>query len=443
MEQPKKWNRVSALIGCMVANIVSGSINAWGVIGIYLASYYYSKDSSIDESDMYLAFTLSYILEPLCFIVASYLCEIIGCKFTAYIGTILGCIILFASSFTTNPYLFSILYGLAEAIISGMIDMPVIWACWPYFPNKTGLVTSIGFSGYSLGPTIFGLIWTMMVNPNNKSPHSKHNGNSSSSYFGHEVYNKVPATIRWICLIYLIMQLAGTSMITSHDKTKKGSDGIKLEKRSLKLKDILKQSLFWKLSLNFYFFVAPYAFLFTNYKSIGLTKHKNDHLFSYLGSIGFVTSCISRIFWGILVDKYGWKRVTIVSGAIQFFVYCSIYFTLTEEYLFCACVIFAFSFGSGTYLILTIGTSLLYPKDPWVVSYAVIGVALNVVTIYFVQLFITPIIGYKTLFFIISGCMIINLLITYFTPSIYNEISSQTDISLLSIEDNSVSKVKS
>mmetsp|Transcript_6703 Transcript_6703/g.6578 ORF Transcript_6703/g.6578 Transcript_6703/m.6578 type:complete len:171 (+) Transcript_6703:469-981(+) len=168
----------------------------------------------------------------------------------------------------------------------------------------------------------------MLVNPGNDSPHSSKNGNTSTSYFGSNVYDKVPASLRWMSLMYFLIATIGTLLVRSNTKEKKKVSSTQ------KISSVVQHKEFWLMFFSFYFLFAPYSFIFTNYKSIGLTKIKNDHFFAYLGSAGFFSACIARLIWGYLVDKYGWRKIALFSCAIQTLVCASIYYVIEIEELY-------------------------------------------------------------------------------------------------------------
>ncbi|CAG9316781.1 unnamed protein product [Blepharisma stoltei] len=335
---------------------------------------------------------------------------------------------MLASSFTTNHYLFCVLYGIYGAGVTGIINIPIIWACWGFYPQRIGMITSLGLAGYSLGPMVFGFLWTMMINPHNDSPHKSHDGNADSGLFGHEVYDKVPASIRWAALIYVVIATLGTSIIWNKGLT----NGRKGVGKSLKLKDVIKQKNFWLLLGWVLFLFCPYAFTFTNYKVAAISKIKNDHFFAFLGSAGFLSACLARLGCGFLVDKYGWKRLAMISASVQTIINATIYYSMEIEELYAILVIIEFMCGSNAYLLLVMACKEIYPKDSWIVSFPGSGITLAVFLLYLMQLFISPTIGYEFTFDILAGMAFLSLILIYYTQN--PSANAQADISLLSVE---------
>lgn len=365
---------------------------------------------------MNLGFALSYAVESVSLgiyyiVIAFIICRQIGHKLTSFIGTVVGSLLIFLSSFCDNYVVFCILWGFSGGIVSGMIGIPAIMACKGHYPKNIGFITSLGFSAYALGPTVFGLIFTALVNPDNLPPYQIQEKNLEVSYFGPDVYNKVPETLRYLALMLFLTSTLGICMIFPKKYE------LENKKSRLGFKDIIRDKNFWFLTCNFMLLYAPYPYIFTNYKSIGINKIKNDHFFAYLGSAGFLAGCLARIGWGFLVDKYGWRKNAIFSNIVQIILMSTAYYTIEYDFLYAVWVVLLFSYGSGVYLVLLMGITALYPNDEWVLSYAAIGSNIIVVLEYFIQLGITPIIGYQFTFMIIVAFLVTNLGFLYYLPN--------------------------
>ena len=79
----------------------------------------------------------------------------------------MGTIGVYVSSFVTNFWLFVSLYGLMFGLGSGMCFMLPIQLAWEYYPENKGLYSGILLGAYGLGPFIFALLTTHLVNPDN------------------------------------------------------------------------------------------------------------------------------------------------------------------------------------------------------------------------------------------------------------------------------------
>ena len=70
--------------------------------------------------------------------------------------------------------------------------VPLVCA-YRYFPNKKGLVTGIIVGSYGLGSSIFNIVATKIVNPNNEQADiPAPNGDPNLSFFHRDVADRVP-----------------------------------------------------------------------------------------------------------------------------------------------------------------------------------------------------------------------------------------------------------
>ena len=54
-----------------------------------------------------------------------------------------------------------------------------------------------------------------------------------------------------------------------------------------------------------------------NYKIYGLLQIADDTFLTIVGSVGSVTNGCCRVFWGIMMDRFGFKKVFFIILAIQ------------------------------------------------------------------------------------------------------------------------------
>ena len=54
-----------------------------------------------------------------------------------------------------------------------------------------------------------------------------------------------------------------------------------------------------------------------NYKIYGLTKIDDDQFLTIVGSLGSVSNGCSRAFWGIMMDRFGFRKLFFIITAIQ------------------------------------------------------------------------------------------------------------------------------
>ena len=76
---------------------------------------------------------------------------------------------IFLSSLATKFWVFIVLYGVMSGIGMGISYLIPLVCCYEYFPKRKGLITGIILGSYGLGSSIFNILATIIVNPNNEA----------------------------------------------------------------------------------------------------------------------------------------------------------------------------------------------------------------------------------------------------------------------------------
>ena len=61
------------------------------------------------------------------------------------------------------------------------------------------------------------------------------------------------------------------------------------------------------------------------FKDYGLKTINDDQFLTLIGSLGFVFNSCFRIIWGLLMDKFGFRKVYWILLTCQFSLICSLY----------------------------------------------------------------------------------------------------------------------
>ena len=119
----------------------------------------------------------------------AFLCQVMHPKLGILLGTTIGISTTIAASYVTNFWAFFALFGIGYGLAVAVLYMIPIVTGWSYFPHKKGMVSGIVIAGFSVGGSIFNLVTTKIVNPNNLPT-------SDGSYYDEEVYCRVPKMLR-------------------------------------------------------------------------------------------------------------------------------------------------------------------------------------------------------------------------------------------------------
>lgn len=71
---------------------------------------------------------------------------------------------------------------------------------WDYFPKNKGVVTGIFLGSYGFSSFLFNPLLTYLINPDNEKAEVKIT--DDLSFFGPEIANRVPGTIRLLVMIW-------------------------------------------------------------------------------------------------------------------------------------------------------------------------------------------------------------------------------------------------
>lgn len=95
---------------------------------------------------------------------------------------------------------------------------------------------------------------------------------------------------------------------------------------------------------------APYGmFVAFNYKEYGQTAIFNDQLLSLFGSLGSVANGFFRAFWGILLDRFAFSRLSTIISCLLLVSCATIRFAVLSESTFAIAVICTYACYGGLF----------------------------------------------------------------------------------------------
>ncbi len=156
------------VVGCvsgLCAHLVLGSIFQWGIINVYITSYFKLSDPSITLEANSIAFPLMMFGISLTVTPGIYLCEETHPLIISGIVTVIQAGFVFASSYMTHIWGFFVLFGIMFGLVAGLNFMTAIVECNKYFPGKKMYVNGFILIGSGLGPLIFGMFSYSFLNP--------------------------------------------------------------------------------------------------------------------------------------------------------------------------------------------------------------------------------------------------------------------------------------
>ena len=256
--------------------------------------------------------------------VAEVLYKRFGVRVTALIaGTVFSAGFL-VSSFITNPYLFFVVFGSTLGMGEGLTLMTPVWSAWKYFPTNKGKATGAVLFGYGFGPSLFGLIFTFLANPNN-DPATVHVTNGATSYylFDHNVADNIPSTLRYFALILGSIYLLSVLLISEPDTERITGSIASIGPiqsgfpQCPDMKTVVGTVAFWQLLAAMTFGLFYGVYILTVYKAFGQKYESDDYYLSMLGAVGIVFNALGRFFLPAALDYVSFKVTFGVSLVVQ------------------------------------------------------------------------------------------------------------------------------
>lgn len=201
------------LIGCfggMFIHLIIGSLYQWGIINIYITSYYRTIDSNVTLESNAIAFPVMMLCIGLTMRLGLFLAQCTHPLILMAFVVIAQALFIFVSSYATAIGTFIVLYGVMFGLCSGLNFMVPLVECNKYFPGRKMYVNGVVLTGTGLGSVVFGLFSYNFLNPMKVPPQKGY-------YLGTEMLKnislKVPECLRWLSLLYLLIGLMGVFMI--------------------------------------------------------------------------------------------------------------------------------------------------------------------------------------------------------------------------------------
>ena len=98
----------------------------------------------------------------------------VATKYNSRIAVAIGAFLVlgsnFLASYTSNVFLFFVLYALGFGVGKGFLYPAPLAAGWSHLSERRGLVSGLVVSGLGIGAFIFGMVVAQICNPNNEAP---------------------------------------------------------------------------------------------------------------------------------------------------------------------------------------------------------------------------------------------------------------------------------
>ena len=365
---------IFSLISSIFIQILIGNSFTFGNFVIYYKSYlYYNNINNISLLDLLYVAPVSLACINMFPSITGFLDNILGIRILTIISAIsllISQLIIYYSSKYYLLIIAYIIYGFAGSITL----LPTIRNCWKYYPSKKGLISGILYSSCGLSSFLFTSIGDYIINPKAESEIEK-------DLYSKDVAMKYTKYLKFfiICIIILgslssifsfpfkeeeniLEESKDVEKILIKDNLNEeknedenancineGNDNrysIKSNKEENDKRIILeedeklslKESIF-SIQFLFSFIIIGctllFGFLLTNtYRAFGLSMELDEFGIQSLSKVFTLLNTFSRIIWGIIYDKFGFKYPYIIVCINQIICSSLIYISSKNIYTF-------------------------------------------------------------------------------------------------------------
>ena len=114
----------------------------------------------------------------------------------------------------TRFLLFTATYSICFGICNGQGYTIPLKICWDLFPNNRGMVTGVITFGFGIGSFAFGILSTLLINPNNLKMEKV----GKDSVYGPEVADNVMVALRKLAVCWVVLTIIALFLIKIEQK---------------------------------------------------------------------------------------------------------------------------------------------------------------------------------------------------------------------------------
>ena len=270
---------------------------------------------------------------------------------------------------------------------------------WSYFPNHKGRVTGLIVAGYGFGASVFNLVATAIVNPTNASPTVEVvNGSVTDLFFDETIADRVPSTLRWLALIYIVGSGSGILLMGRVNKAAAPA-------RQASLVPFLKRAQFWLLFTAAFCSTAAGLYVAAAYKSFGDLEIDDDKFLALTGSVASVFNGSFRFLWAQLMEKTSFRTTYLILLGLQITLMTSLYYVASVKVLFLIWVALLMCCEGGHFSLFAALFAVLYGRELGAKLYGVFFYTFSVAALlsFVLQFFLVEYVGYLAMFWVFAG----------------------------------------
>ena len=338
-----KKKGILALISAILINLLTGNLFSFANFIPYYKSFLYYRHGNIEkvsDSQLYYVAPVGIFIHNTLPSVTGFLDNKLGTRILNIIGSISLLISQLLIYNFIDYYIILISYGLF-GLCGSLTYFQSLKNCWKYFPDKKGLISGIIFSSFGLSAFIFTSLGDYIISSNDNKD------SKDGEYYSKETSEKFLIYIKVFIICIIVMGTISCILcfpfeeesLKENDRSENNEinkdlsatdnenyennenhysvemkyDANKEEVDDLTLKDSLLSKDFF-LCLTVAGCTLIYGFLLTNtYRNFG-KKQLNSHekALQYLSKAFTLLNTFSRLAWGFIFDKIGFKLLYFI-----------------------------------------------------------------------------------------------------------------------------------
>jgi len=372
------------MIGAVLLNLIFGSLYLWGILNLYVGSYFHSLDPNFSPDKSIIIFPFLTFCLHLCAPFSFKVCKFLGFRLHLSVCVFMVSCSLFFSLDISNFWGFFLFYGVLFGSSAGLVILVTLFNAYKYFPLRKGLITGIILGSFGSSAMFSSLFLMHFLNPNNVPPIQ--DKITDHYYFPNEISRNLPNSLKILAGFYILIGSIGILLSFEHDehaevKIEEKTNLIKVNQSDYKkeevnnkeekiekaivqmdknkgnaielsidadinksdknienegnsLKDALKSRLFSCLLVMLILSTSNGFFLAVNFKNLGIKTIQDDNFLNYVGSVGAVANGAGRVIWGLIYDRFQFKASFFALLTMQIIEAVSLRAVLGYEWLY-------------------------------------------------------------------------------------------------------------
>ena len=332
-----------SLISSILINLIGGNLFTFPNLIPYYQSYLYYKYNKEEKiSPMQL-----YFIAPIGIFVDNFFPSFMGIidmKIGIRFLTILSVVLIYISQiiiyYSVEYYLMIIAYFIYGFGVS-CTYYQTVKNCWKYFPDKKDLMSGIIISSFGLGSFVFTSIADQIINPDNISKNGKYYSKEISyGYLSFVEFFIICTALLGIISIALCFPYEEENFEDNNNGQNNKDRPLIKTNENIPLKRMILSLEFAKC-LCIAGCTLIFGLLLTNtYRNFGIEKNLDENGMHTLSKVFTLLNTFSRIIWGIICNKFKFKKPYIIIMINQIICGSVIYFAAEKLYTYFIVVCF-------------------------------------------------------------------------------------------------------